>query len=340
MASTYRSCPLFSCEHQYATCRVRALRQDVATSLDDSTKGEDVMGNAESHAKMVKMQAFVLAAVCAVVVNVKAADAGTCQFDTIPNLTFVQYGTSPWTTFCGHTITGSGSGGCTATVPAGSGPFNVASGDCLTLGSGVDLDLGGNTINCTGTNCGAAIINTNSGSSSAAVKIKNGTVTGCWSDGVVCNGGTNSTVSAMTLDGSPTGAACTRSLNAGLHSVRGTISRCTVSGWLSGIYLYPGEDVNDCSVYGNYVGIDNVGATSAVSNVYNDDLHANGYAFKNVTGGTYKPKVQSSSIADDGGACNCIDGSLSCINNITDCVNFGTTTTSGDTSFVEGQIFP
>jgi hypothetical protein len=294
----------------------------------------------------VTMQALVLTVVCTILGSASYAHAGTCQFDTIPNLTFVTYGTSPWTTFCNHTISGSGSGGCTATVPAGSGTINWSSGNCLTIGSGVKLDLNGVIINCDSTNCGAAIANTSSGSSSAAVTIEDGTITGCWSDGVVASGGTNSTVSEMTLDGSstagtpPGSSGCTRGLNAGLHSIRGTISRVTVAGWLSGIFVYPGEDVDDSSIYGNYVGIDNVGANSSGNDLFNLDLHANGYAFKNVTGGTYKPKVQSSSIADDGGACNCIDSSLSCISNITDCVDFGTSTAKGNTSFVEGQLFP
>src|SRR6185369_7296876 len=206
--------------------------------------------------RQVRMQPLVLAVVCAVMMTAQSAHAGLCQFDSIPNLTSVTYGTSPWTTFCGHTISGSGSGGCTATVPSGSGTVgNIGSADCLTLGSGVTLELSDITINCTGTNCGNAIVNTNSGGSSAAVTIKNGNVTGCWTTGLVFTGGSNSTVSGIALDGHTTAGACTRGLNAGINGARGTVSRVSITGWLSCILLYPGEDVNDSSMSDCYVGV-------------------------------------------------------------------------------------
>jgi hypothetical protein len=291
-----------------------------------------------SAAKMVK-SAVVLAMACAVIGSAGRVYA-LCVFDTTPNLTYLQFGQSPWTSFCNHTISGTGSGGCTATVPANSGPINWSSGNCLTIGSGVTLDLGGITINCDTTNCGAALANTASGSGSAAVSIENGTITGCWNTGIVASAGSNVTVSEMTLDRTSTaGSPCAAGLNAGLHSIRGDIDRVSVSGWLSGIFVYPGKDVNDSSIYNNYVGIDNVGANSSGNDFVNLDLHSNGYAFKNVTAGTYKPTVKSTSIADDSGACNCIDSSLSCVS-ITSCVDFGSSTSKGDTSFVEGVLFP
>src|SRR5689334_22053263 len=55
-----------------------------------------------------------------------------------------------WTTpFCGATVSGTN---CTVELDADQ---NVASGDCITVGAGVTLDLKGHSLICTSTACGS-----------------------------------------------------------------------------------------------------------------------------------------------------------------------------------------
>ena len=95
---------------------------------------------------------------------------------------------------CGCTIDGTN---CEVTLTEDA---STASGDCLTLGAGVILDMNGHTISCTDDDCGVGIKNTSSGDGGAKVVIKNGKIEGCFDAGVWATGGTNSTVDGVDVD--------------------------------------------------------------------------------------------------------------------------------------------
>jgi hypothetical protein len=118
---------------------------------------------------------------------------------------------------------------------------SASSGDCLTLGSGVVLDLKGYAIDCTGS-CGTAVLNTSSGGSSAAVQIRNGDITGPWATGIGVTGGTNSAVSEILVDGADTG----------ISNVRGKIDHTVVRNCSTlGIDVYPAEDLESVVLRNN-----------------------------------------------------------------------------------------
>jgi hypothetical protein len=167
-------------------------------------------------------------------------------------------------------------------------------------------------------------------------------IKGCWARGVSVTGGTNSTVTDLRVDlTTQAGSACTTGLSAGIFEPRGTIHRAHVSNALSGIYLYPGEDVTDSVVENSYVGIDNVGASSAAVNLTNVQWLNNGYAVKNQNPGTYMPDVRGSSIQGDAAdPCHCLNASNTCVTNTDSCLNFGTSTNSPNTSFVNDHLEP
>jgi hypothetical protein len=243
------------------------------------------------------------------------------------------YGTAPWTTFC-STISGIN---CVATVP-GSPTINVSSGDCITLGAGVTLDLGKSTINCTSTDCTAAVRNTDSGSSSSKVVVKNGTVTGCWRRGLHFESGVNSSVTGTVVNLAPTGAACTNSasLPTGIFAPRGTTNKVKVFNAFGGVYAFTGKDINDSLISECYIGIDNVGSTPSVG-LTNLLLRNNVNHVKNPSYLAYKPKMQGS-VLEGSVLCDCVDNGENCVN-ITSCIDFGNGGT-GNTSFVEETLYP
>lgn len=255
-----------------------------------------------------------------------------CNYFGTPGLV---HGVAPWTgNVCGVTIEGTD---CHARLDTTDG--SVASGDCITLGKGVTLDLNGRTITCSGTNCGGGVVNASSSGAADKVVIKNGKITGCWQRGVIFSGGTNSSVEDLTVDLTATGAACNYGgiLNAGIFTPRGLISRSVVSNAFVGIYAQPGENVTDSLVTECYVGIDNVGASSASVTLTNLQLLANGYNVKNRNPGVYRPHVVNVSLQDPAG-CHCLNASNACVSDINDCLDFGTS--PGNASFVDKTILP
>ncbi len=106
-----------------------------------------------------------------------------------------------------------------------------------------------------------------------------------------------------------------------------------------GLFASPGQDVYDSLFFNDFVGIDDLGASSATVTLTNLQFIANGYDIKNVSGGTYKPKVVGSSLQLPAG-CHCLDQTNTCVPNITSCVNFGTSTSKGNTSFVDTTLYP
>lgn len=177
--------------------------------------------------------ALVLAPSLAWAVNCCQLGTGPCNI--IPPMV---HGVSPgWTgPICGTTISGTN---CTARLDTDG---SASSGDCITLGSGVTLDLNGFALDCTSGSCGTAILNTNSGSGSAAVVIKNGDITRAWTTGILETGGTNTSVTEIHVEGAATGIA----------DVRGTIDHTVVRDASTlGIDLYPGEDLNSVVLRNN-----------------------------------------------------------------------------------------
>lgn len=248
------------------------------------------------------------------------------------------FGTGAWPTLCSSIKTSAGNT-CVANVPSGTTPIgNVSSGDCITLGAGVTLDLGGATLNCTSTSCATGILNTTSAGASSAVSVKNGKVTGCFANGVAFTGGTNSTISGTVVDGATTaGSPCTNALQSCLQTPRGTTSRVRVLDCFVGISLSAGEDMNDSVIENSYVGIYGQ-ATSSISTVNNVQFLGNGYDVMNLSNGTYKIKVLSSSLQDTVG-CPCVDSNTNCITPVTNCMNFGTGSV-GDATFVDDTFYP
>lgn len=158
----------------------------------------------------------------------------------------ITHGTSPWTgAVCGSVITGTN---CTAILDAN---VSVASGDCITLGRGVTLDLNGYALNCTSGQCGGAILNTDSAANPNDVDIENGDITGCWTVGIAQTQyqGSDTNVSDIfiDLDGSCTGVGG----STGIAFIAGKIDRTIVKNARSiGIFLLEGEDVTNTKVSG------------------------------------------------------------------------------------------
>ena len=215
------------------------------------------------------------------------------------------------------------------------------SGDCLTLGAGVTLDMNGHSITCGDDNCSSAIVNTASSGAANAVVIENGFISGCWVRGIYVSGGTDSEVTGLDIDLARVGGgACNPGgLTAGILTVRGTVSDVTVANAFSGIYVQPGEDVIDSLVRDSYIGLDGLGTSASMGNITNVQLLNNGYSMKNHNPGVNIPDVVNLSSQNPVSGCHYIDNAGSCATNITDCVDFGSPP-SGRKSFVDDAILP
>ena len=216
------------------------------------------------------------------------------------------------------------------------------SGDCLSLGAGVSLDMNGHSISCTDDNCGSAIVNTASSGAANAVVIENGFISGCWLRGVNVSGGSNSEVTGLDVDLARVGGGdCNPggTLPVGILTVRGTVSEVAVANAFSGIYVQPGEDVIDSVVRGSYIGLDGIGTSGTMGNITNVQLLNNGYSLKNYNPGVNIPNVLNLSMQNAAGGCHCIDNSGTCVTTITDCVDFGSPA-AGRKSFMDDLILP
>jgi hypothetical protein len=253
----------------------------------------------------------------------------TCCLNGGPcNITTLVHGVSPWTgAVCPTTI--ASSGGCIATLGSTNG--TATSGDCITIGAGVTLDLNGRTLDCTDDLCGSAIVNTGSGGGSSAVGIQNGDITGCWSNAINVTAGTNSSASDLLIDKTANGA-CANGTH-GISYMRGPIDHVVIknAGGI-GIALTSGEDVTDSIVRNSGTGIA-MYTVSAATEIDNVLLLGNDTNIVNLSAGSTKPSMQRSELQD--ATCDCRDGS-SCVD-VATCLTFTNSTTP---SFVGDAILP
>ena len=241
------------------------------------------------------------------------------------------HGQSGWLgDVCGTTLSGTN---CTAKLDADV-TWSTVDADCLTLGSGVTLDLDGHTMTCDVSSpdfCGTAVYNTTSSSGIGKVLVKNGAIVGRWGAGIEAVGGSSSSAADLVMDG-PTG----------LYNLRGGIDRVTISNCATGIELWPGSDVTDSMIRDCGIGISAVWsfATYATSEIDNVVLLRNNYSmFGTVTGTGGPPSMQRSEVKYPG-LCNCayLDGSNpNQCRSFAICADVHNTTTP---SFIEDEITP
>lgn len=250
-----------------------------------------------------------------------AMNGGPCNI--IPPL---KHGIFPWTgAVCGTTISGT-----SCTVELDANVTDSSAGNCLTLGSGVALDLKGYSLTCTDSSCGDAITNTASGSGTSAVSITNGSIIGCWTSGISVSGGTNSSVSDLTIDkvGGCSGGSY------GLFYIAGTIDHVVVKNAADrAVWLTSGKQIKNSIIRDNGIGIwTSYNSTSnSLDNVlmYNNDVH-----FQNATP-EYQPSVQRSEFVG-ATTCNCKNNTVCDAD--TACFDFMNNTTTP--SMMDDAIVP
>ncbi len=202
-----------------------------------------------------------------------------------------------------------------------------SSSTCLTLGSGVTFDLDGNTLTCTGSDCGKAVDNTSSSGSSSKVVIKNGKITGCFDAGLYFSGGTDSSVSDMEID---IGSSCSNGISflggsktVGISWPRGLIARARVRHANIAVHLASGQDIEDSVLSDNVHGLIPNGTTQGIDNVLfaNNDYHI--WEYK----GSFNPDIQGSSFIG-AAVCNCsetptgVSTAENCQTSLNDCGTF------------------
>ena len=220
---------------------------------------------------------------------------------------------------CGCTIDGNN---CEVTLTEDA---STSSGDCLTLGDGVTLDMNGHTISCTDDDCGLGIKNTDSDAGGAKVVIKNGKIEGCFDGAVRATGGVNATVDGLDID-MDTGTTCAAggvivSLNPswvariGVVGIPGNVTDTQVRD--AGIGMLQGGSIVDSVVRNNGIGLV---APSATLDVFGMMFLENGVHIRPFTVNTQTPDVQESAFVL-AGTCNCTDIDDVC-QDIEDCVVF------------------
>jgi hypothetical protein len=248
-----------------------------------------------------------------------------CSLNNGPcNIFPLVHGTSPWTgNVCGSTISGTN---CVAQLDADA---TASSGNCITLGAGVTLDLKGFAIHCTSGSCGTAVYNTTSGATSSKVMVEDGSITGCWTDGIFADLGTNSSATNMTIDLSGSGCQGTVGISGLKKSINTTVVKHAST--CIDIIGANGVDITDSMVRDCSIGINSIGAsTSTFTNVQSLHNDVNVKLF-----GTGSATHANAVSLQDAATCNCENGSGSCLGTITDCLTF-----TGATSFVDDTLLP
>lgn len=153
--------------------------------------------------------------------------AGTCYLDDPTSLTPLtspiqaggagnDFGASP--TLCGHEVHGAS---CVLQVNVDS--TGSAGSHCLTIGSGVTVEMQGHSITCaTSTKCRTAINNVGSASGTSQVQMNDGIILGCWESGI--HGTPFADVSNFLLDGAAIGS-CAGSGDYGIGAASGLAAR-------------------------------------------------------------------------------------------------------------------
>lgn len=257
--------------------------------------------------------------------NCCSVNGGSCNI--IPPLT---HGQSGWTgDICSTTLTGTN---CVAKLDNNA---SIDAGYCISIGSGVTLDLNGFTIDCTNDTdgCDNGVFINGSGGSGGAVVVKNGSITGLFDKGVDVEWGGASSVTDLVVDGARTG----------LWHVRGDITRTVVRNNQTGIGLYPGSDVTDTMIRNSTVG-DGIGGVGIYMD-QNDDYSTSAFdniaivgadrAFWNLY--TTASPLQRSEIQLSN-HCDCwVQNDVSPCQSISACVDISNTTTP---TFVNNSILP
>ncbi|HYC56044.1 MAG TPA: hypothetical protein VEL28_14010 [Candidatus Binatia bacterium] len=219
---------------------------------------------------------------------------------------------------CGHTIYGTGTGGCIIEVHNDDG---VSSGNCLTLGKGVEIRGNGHTLDCSGAACLAAIVEVSvSPPGSGATHVDNLNVTGCFQWGVLGNYSFGKiTNSKIDLAGSCSGVT------------NGIVSMPTVEGVVvtnaNGLGIgCDGSTVRDSVIHNSEEGL-KVNSSSSIDNVL---MYDNTVTLRLISGSP--PNMTSSALL--GSSCYCKGPSNVCTDDITACVN-----PTGDPNFTEEVMF-
>ena len=217
---------------------------------------------------------------------------------------------------CGCTISGTN---CEMRLTADTS--SSSSSDCLTLGSGVILDMNGHSITCTGTDCGYAIKNTNSGGSSAKVEISNGFISGCWDVGIGRTGGTNATIDDMVID---LGSSCSNGISywrgttktIGIYNMYSTISNTQVVHAGLGIDMSfdGGGDIVNCVLQENGYGV-----AAFDDNVIDRSLFRDNGVHVYQRSVSYPLALQGSTFVG-ATSCNAADPAFSCYDDLEDAV--------------------
>ena len=260
---------------------------------------------------------WAMAPFAAEAANCCSVNGGTCNIQTP-----LTHGQNGWMgTVCGTTLSGVN---CVAKLDASVG--SSSGSDCVTLGSGVTFDLNGYTMTCTGSPCGIAIKNTSSGNTSNAVVIKNGAITGPWTTGVAVTGGTNSSVTDLTVTGAGTG----------ISGVKGSIEYARVyDSTTTGIVLAAGKDLAKSLIEGNPTGLSMPDANYTGTDIDDVFFVNNGYSINDQGSGADMQR----SCMQMASTCHCyanVGGTTAC-HDIDDCV---TITNSGVPTFVDDDRYP
>jgi hypothetical protein len=211
-------------------------------------------------------------------------------------------------TLCGHTVDGSGSGGCTLEVSAGD---TISSGTCLNLVGAVTVKMNGNTIDCSGS-CTDAIR-----AGGGSFDISDGNITGCWSTGIdLWAATTTSTLTNFLVDLAPTAAGCSGNGNTGIGGTYGfkTLTRVVVADadglGIGASYL---TDIVDSIVHDCGTGISAWATSSSVGTDISGSLIIdNGVNIENRVG-TYAGNALTDSTVRNASTCHFKDSSGTCV---------------------------
>lgn len=222
---------------------------------------------------------------------------------------------------CNHTVYADSTGTCYLRIVNSD---DVSSGDCLTVGKGVQITTDGtHALTCSGTSCGIAIKYAALGTTSANTTVDGAIITGCFSKGVSsAHQVTNSTID---LSGSCTGGERV-AISANL------VDGCKVSGAtlaFAGTPTVRNSIISNCT-YGVWAGVS--GSPATLENLL---LYGNTYSLLGASG--LKGNLKSSVVLDDPATtCHCyfsLSNPPACQSDISDCVNF-----TGDPSMVDDLI--
>jgi len=220
----------------------------------------------------------------------------------------------PGGNLCGCTISGTN---CRIRLTADA---STSSGDCVTIGRGVEFDMNQHEIACTGTQCGYAIKNTDSAGSSQKVTLKNGFISGCWDAAVRSTAGTNSTVDGILVDMGTSGCSGGVEIvsgwttTVGIMYPKGIITNSQVHNAGAGMVVT--EDVENSVVQDNGVGIVTLPPSSTAMDITSVLFRGNDIQYERLNnyGADF---VQTTFVG--AGSCNCALHGTGCQPSVWNC---------------------